>query len=126
MLHTQQEVLEGLLTSLNEEFGKEAPLTVTRGKVHDYLGMTFDYTIPGKVKITMPDFVQGVLDECPEDLMKGPSSTPAAHHLFNLDLERNKLSDEKASSIHHLTAKLLYLSKRAWPDLQTAVSFLMT
>ena len=72
MLHAQQEVLEGLLTSLNGEFGKEAPLTVTRGKVHDYLGMTFDYIIPGKVKITMPDFVQGVLDECPEDLMKGP------------------------------------------------------
>ena len=29
MSHAQQEVLEGLLTSLNEEFGKEAPLTVT-------------------------------------------------------------------------------------------------
>ena len=126
MLHAQQEVLEGLLTSLNEEFSKEAPLTVTQRKVHDYLGMTFDYTIPGKGRITMPDFVQGVLDECPEDLMKGPSSTPTANHLFNLDPECNKLSNEKASRIHHLTAKLLYLSKRAQPDLQTAMSFLMT
>ena len=126
MSHAQQEVFEGLLTSVNKEFGKEAPLTVTRGKVHDYLGMTFDYTIPGKVKITIPDFVQGVLDECPEDLMKGPSSTPAANHLFNFDPECNKLSDEKACRFHHLTSKLLYLSKHAWPDLQTAVSFLMT
>ena len=95
MSHAQQEVLEGLLTSLNEEFGKEAPLTVTRGKVHDYVGMTFDYTIPGKVEITMPDFVQGVLDECPEDLMKGPLSTPTVNHLFNMDPECNKLSEKK-------------------------------
>ena len=58
--------------------------------------------------------------------MKGPSSAPAANHLFNVDLECNKLSNEKASRFHHLTAKLLYLSKHAWPDLQTAVSFLMT
>ena len=126
MSHTKQEMLENLLTSLNEEFGKEAPLTVTRGKIHDYLGMTFDYTIPGKVKITMPDFVLGVLDECPEDLMKGPSSTPAANHLFNVDPECKKLGNEKASRVHHLMAKLLYLSKHAWPDLQTAVSFLTT
>ena len=126
MSHTKQEVLENLLTSPNEEFGKEAPLTVTRGKVHDYLGMTFDYTIPGKVKITMPDFVQGVLDECPEDLMNGLSSTPAANHLFNVDPECKKLGNEKASRFHHLMAKLLYLSKRARPDLQTTVPFLTT
>ena len=88
--------------------------------------MTFDYTILGKVKITMPDFVQGVLDECPEDLMKGPSSTPAANHLFNVDPECKKLGNEKASRFHHFTAKLLYLSMRAHPDLQTAVSFLTT
>ena len=71
-------------------------------------------------------FCQGVLDECPEDLMKGPSSTLAANHLFNVDAECNRLSNKKASRFHHLTAKLLYLSKCAWPDLQTAVSFLMT
>ena len=126
MSHAKQEVLENLLTSLNEEFGKEAPLMVTQGKVHDYLGMTFDYSTPGKVKITMPDFVQGVLGECPEDLMKGPSSTPAANHLVNVDPECKKLSNEKTSKFHHLMAKLWYLSKNAWPDLQTAVSFLTT
>ena len=53
---------------------------VTQGETHNYLGMAIDYIIPGKVKIMMLHFVQGVLDECPEDLMKGPSSTPAANH----------------------------------------------
>ena len=58
--------------------------------------------------------------------MEGPSSTPAGNHLFNMDLECKKLGNEKAFRFHHLTAKLLYLSKHAQPDLQTAVSLLMT
>jgi hypothetical protein len=36
-----------------------------------------------------------------------------------------KLYDEHAEAYHHLMAKLLYLGKRAHPDLQTAMSFLM-
>ena len=126
MSHENQQVLEDLLTLLNDEFGKEAPLTITQGKMHDYLGMVIDYTVPGKVKFTMKDFIQGVLDECPGELMKGASATLAANHLFNVNPDCNKLGEEKASQFHHLTAKLLYLSKRARPDLQTAVSFLTT
>ena len=57
--------------------------------------------------------------------MKGPSVTPAANHLFNVNPDCNKLGEEKASEFHHLTAKLLYLSKHARPDLQTTVTFLM-
>ena len=61
MSHKTQQVLEDLLTLLNDEFRKEAPLTITRGKIHDYLGMVIDYTVPGKVKFMMKDFIQGVL-----------------------------------------------------------------
>ena len=124
MSHENQQVLEDLLTLLNDEFGKEAPLTVTQGKIHDYLGMVIDYTVPGKVKFTMKDFIQEVLDECLGELMKGASVTPAANHVFNVNPDCNKLGEEKASQFHHLTAKLLYLSKCARPDLQAAVSFL--
>ena len=124
--HENQRVLDDLLTLLNNEFGKEAPLTITRGKIHDYLGMVIDYTVPGKVKFMMKDFIRGVLDECPGELMKGPSATSAANHLFNVNPDCNKSGEEKALEFHHLTAKLLYLSKCACPDLQTAVSFLMT
>ena len=34
----------------DDEIGK---VKSTRGKRHDYLGMTLDYTTPGKVKIDM-------------------------------------------------------------------------
>ena len=124
MSHETQQVLEDLLMLLNDKFGKEAPLTVTRGNIHDYLGMVIDYTVPGKVKFTMQDFIQGVFNECPGELMKGASATPAANHLFNVNPDCRKLGEEKASQFHHLTAKLLHLSKRPRPDLQTAVLFL--
>jgi hypothetical protein len=36
-------------------------MTISQGKIHDYLGMTLDFTIKGKVKITMTDYVQDML-----------------------------------------------------------------
>ncbi len=42
--HVNPEVNNGIIKLINDEFGKEAPITVTRGKVHDYLGMTLDYS----------------------------------------------------------------------------------
>ena len=106
---------------LNEEFGKEAPLTVTRGKVHDYLGMRImriDYSEPGKVKITMVDYIDSMLEELPED-MGGVATTPASNHLFLVnDNDPVKLDAERADLFHHNTAKLLFLCKRARPDIQ--------
>jgi hypothetical protein len=40
--HVDKEVVEYILRMLNERYGKEVPLTVTRGKVHEYLGIVFD------------------------------------------------------------------------------------
>ena len=43
---------------LNEKYGKFGEVVATRGKVHDYLGMVFDYRTKGKVKIDMSDYVK--------------------------------------------------------------------
>jgi Reverse transcriptase (RNA-dependent DNA polymerase) len=124
--HLDPAVVTEVIRLLSEEFGKEAPLTVTRGKVHDYLGMRIDYSTPGKVKITMIDYIDGMLDELPS-WMDGEAATPAGNHLFVVN-ENNpqKLEREESEIFHHNTAKLLYLCKRARPDLQTAVAFFTT
>ena len=36
-------------------------MTVSRGKVHKYLGMTLDYIVPGQVQITMFDYVDEII-----------------------------------------------------------------
>jgi hypothetical protein len=47
--HVDPEVVTEVIDLLEQEFGKEAPLTKTRGHVHDYLGMTIDFSCAGKV-----------------------------------------------------------------------------
>jgi hypothetical protein len=124
--HVDKEVVEDILRMLNERYGKEAPLTVTRGEVHECLGMVFDYSINGKVQIIMKEYIQEMLDELPED-MAGEAATPAANHLFAIN-NKTKLLDEDTSDMfrHHHIAKLLFLAKRARPDVQTTVAFLTT
>jgi hypothetical protein len=123
MSHVSDAVLDTIIGRLDEKYGKEAPLTVNRGLVHEYLGMTIDFSEDGKVKFIMNDYVENLLDEIPED-MPGHAATPAANHLFRINDKAEKLNEKDSEKYHHLTAKLLYLSKRARPDLQTAVAFL--
>jgi hypothetical protein len=123
--HVDPEVVKSIIDQLNKRYGKEAPLVVTWGKVHDYLGMTLDFSEDGKIKITMIDYIKNMLAELPED-MAGEAATPAANHLFEVSEKPVLLSQEKAELFHHYTAKLLFLCKRARPDVQTTVAFLTT
>ena len=59
--HVDPNVVSAVIADLETEFGQEAPLTVTQGKVHKYLGLTLDYRTPGKVKITLFDYIKDML-----------------------------------------------------------------
>ena len=87
--------------------------------------MTIDYSSPGKVIFSMIDYIGKMLDDIPED-MKGESATPAVQHLFDIAEDATKLSQADADIFNHFVAQLLYLSKRARPDIQLSVSFLCT
>ena len=123
--HGDSRVVDGIIRMLEEEFGKEAPLTIRRGKIHDYLGMTLDFLLDDKVQISMEDYIKNMLAELPAD-MDGMATTPAAEHLFKVNETPTYLDEKDAMFFHHNVAKLLFLCKRAHPDLQTAVAFLST
>ena len=89
-------------------------MTITRGKVHKYLGMTIDFSSPGKLIFSMIDYIRKILDDVPEE-MNGESATPAAHHLFEIAEDATKLSQANTDIFHHFVAQLIYLSKRARP-----------
>ena len=74
-------IFSSTLADIDAEYGKISKMTITRGKVHKYLGMTFDYSSPGNLIFSMIDYIGKMLDDISED-MKGESATPAAHHLF--------------------------------------------
>ena len=78
-------------------------MTITRGKVHKYLGMTIDYSSPVKIIFSMINYIGKIIDDIPED-MKGESSTPAAHHLFYIAEDAMKLSQADADLLYHFAA----------------------
>ena len=123
--HAHSQVVTDIINQLEQEFGKEAPLTIRRGNIHDYLGMMLDFSLPGKVQIRMEEYIRNMLAELPED-MTGLAMTPAAEHLFKINDTPTHLTDEDAMFFHHNMAKLLFLCKRVRPDLQTPVAFLST
>ena len=126
--HEDTSVVTNIIRQLNDKYGKITPMVSTRGKIHEYLGMTINFTDTGKVKITMYDYVDEMINELQTEMI-GKSATPAASHLFKIrdDDDTNQLlKPELSEEFHHLVAKTLFLSKRARPDLQTAVAFLTT
>ena len=119
--------MSDIIKKLNNHYGEMQEVTQTRGKVHDYLGMTIDYSKKGKVQVKMVDYVENMLKDLEEPEFQGEATTPAANHLFTVNEDDPELlNEEKAELFHHLVAKLLFLCKRARPDIQTAVAFLTT
>jgi hypothetical protein len=131
--HRTPKVMDQMIGWLRQEYESifedgSGQMTVSRGKVHKYLGMTLDYTIRGQVKIMMIDYVDEILtafDKAdPEG--SGTKTSAASENLFRIDEDCEKLQPNKAVAFHNLVAKTLYATKRARPDTCTAIAFLMT
>jgi hypothetical protein len=121
--HADSNVVDEVIASLKEEYGKVGEMTVRRGKIHDYLGMKLDFSKPKQFVVDMEDMIDEILSDVPED-MGGVATTPAADHLFKVRDNVKKLPQEVADLFHRKTAQLLFVAQRGRPDLRTAISFL--
>lgn len=74
------------------------------------------------MKIGAKDYILEAVDELPDagTFFK----TPAARHLFDVDEECEKLDKETRQVFHSIFAKLLWVGKKAKPDILVALSFL--
>jgi hypothetical protein len=97
--------------------------TVHRGKIHSYLGMTFDFSEKGAVCVTMANFVKTMITLSG---ITGTARTPCKNDVFEINSKSPKASVEDSDWFHSNVAKMLYLSKRARPECLQAVSFLTT
>ena len=76
----------------------------------DDMGMTLDYSTPGKVQVKMFDDINKLLQELPTD-MDGTVNMPTADHQFLINLKPAMFDTETTTLFHHLVAMLLLLSK---------------
>ena len=121
--HVDATKVEKFVWQMEETFGKGIPLMVSRGQVHDYLGMTLDFRTKGEVQINMEHYIDMMLQDAPEE-MKGTATTPAASHLLKVNnKDQQFLGAEKKRIFMHLVMQGLYLSQRGHPDIRTAIAF---
>jgi len=124
--HVDANVNTEFLAWMNEKYGKHSEVKATRGNIHDYLGMTFDFSKKGKVMVGMERYMSAMVDDFSGKLR--PTDTkrsPAAEDLFEIG-ESRKLEKERADEFHRIVAKGLFACKRARPDIHTAIAVLCT
>ena len=119
VLHVEESALDEFIAMMEKEFGQDALLSVSRGPVQEYLGMTLDFSVRDRVTIKMSNYVKTMLNNAPA-LMDGKAATPTAAHLFRVNTDDPKLlNKEKKEMFVHLVMQGLYLSQQGQPDIRT-------
>ena len=96
---------------LQAKYGEHGRVKAPQGKVHDHLGMIFEYEEEGKEKVDMSSYIKNMLGDFPVKLEKSQTAaTPAGEGLHNLGQGR-KLSKEDAEAFHTTVAKGLFVCK---------------
>lgn len=125
--HATKEVVDDFLEWVKATYGAIGEVKVSRGKVHDYLGMKLDYSVKGQLSINMIAYVETMLKGFPPEELKGAApKAPWTEHLFKVNEACDKLSVAKAEQFHTVVAQGLFLCKRGRPDIAPAIAFLTT
>ena len=94
--HKDQCVLDNFIEALNNKFGKGKKFKEKKGAVHDYLALTVDFSLPGKVIFSMFNCLEDIVVEAPLDLKMGRKhKTPASWKLFTVNKDLPLMYMEK-------------------------------
>ena len=126
--HEDKKIVDAFENWLRANYEDHTPMKPSRGKVHDYLAMEMDYSQPGKLKINMTKYIEGVIENFKynDEIQAKKAATPAADHLLKVNDNAKKLDYKIAEEFHTTVAKCLFVCKRARVDIQTTIAFLCT
>ena len=91
VLHKDQAVLDDFFDELTSEVGQENKLIENRGLIYEYLGITFDYLITGKVVFIMFGYLEHMIVECAKDLQNSCSYYLRNNQLFKVNKDSPRL-----------------------------------
>jgi hypothetical protein len=111
---------------LSKTYRKHGKVTTTRGKIHDYLGMTLNFSEKKKVKVDMIKYMEAMVDDFTTTFKTNDTApTPAAEDLFT-EGESKDLDTRRAEEFHTFVAKGLFACKRARLDIHPTIAVLCT
>ena len=114
-----QEILE----QLGRDIGAAYAATFNFSPRSQYLGMMFDFTVPGECRITMPKLIDDVLQELD---VRGASKYPHDANLYVVDETSPALDAKRSKVFYSVVYKLYYCAIRIEVRIQVAVHFLST
>ena len=133
LIHQDSKVNNKFINALCDEYESVfeygyGKMKVSRGKVHDYLCMTLDYSVKLQVKITMLDYTNGIMEwiDKAEPEASSTKSSAAPLNMFVADEDCEKLIKEKYETFHKFVANMLFGTKIECTDTGTAISNLTT
>jgi len=95
------------IKKLGKEYGVKDPLTVTRGKLHEYLGMTVDFSAPGLCKMAQYDCIKKLWLSLPDNWKSGYKNNTAPLNLFKVAEDSAEHDEKKKEEYHTITAETL-------------------
>ena len=125
--HMEPKIVDEFIQWVKKKYGQIGEVKAIRGKIHEYLGMTLDYSVKGRVTINMIQYVTVMINGFPQAHLEGPKvASPWNDNLFKVDDKSPPLTKEEAEQFHTTTAQGLFLCKRGRPDISPAIAYLTT
>ncbi len=123
--HVDPKVNDEFLIWLNKMYGSHGEVKANRSKKFDYLGVNYDLSEPGVLKMDMIEYVKAMVNDFPVDL-----KDETEKHACPPDLIKEgtgaKLDKDRHEAFHTFVAKGLFACKRARPDIHPAIAVLCT
>ena len=124
--HVNSKVNDEFTIWLENKYGEYGKVKIHCSKIHNYLGMTFDYSQKGKVMINMISYIEDMLEEFPKSFQKNETAMMAAAENLFAKGHGKKLNKEHADIFHCIITKGLFICKRARPDIHVTIAGLCT
>ena len=124
--HIDSKINDEFENWLNVKYGEHGKVATKRGKIHDYLGMSLDFSESDVFKIDMTKYVKDMIDSFPIKFTDGETAnTPGGDKTF-VQGQGKPLDKARHEVFHTFVAKGLFLSKRGRPDIQQTIALLCT
>ena len=122
--HRSPEVITKIIGKFNKVYATINKVTVRRGKIHEYLGMSFNLSQPGECQVSMYDFLCKLIyflrKFAPNMIGTKPTAAPADLFDTSDDEQSPKLPSKLQEIFHTIIAKFLFL-KRGRPDVKLVI-----